>query len=182
MKLELLYGRPENTADREDREVRCYDLLDSLEIDYWRVDHDEARTMADCAAADEMLGEDTAICKNLFLTNSKKDRYYLLLLPGDKKFVTKEVSKQIGSTRLSFAGEDRLLELLDIQPGSVSVMGLMNDKGNHVELLIEEDVLKYPYLGCHPCKSSTSLKFTCDDLLKKFLPAVGHSPRFVRLP
>ena len=181
MELKLEHGRPEDTSGRENREIRCYDLLDSLGIEYWRVDHAAAMTMEECADADAVLGEDTAICKNLFLTNSRKDQYFLLLLPGDKKFVTKEVSKQIGSTRLSFAGEEKLLEYLDIQPGSVSVLGLMNDKDNQVEVLIEEDVLKYPYLGCHPCKNSTSLKLTCDDLMKKFLPAVGHSPRFVRL-
>ena len=181
MELELLHGRPADSAGREDRELRCYDLLDSLGIDYWRVDHAAAMTMEDCAQADEVLGEDTAICKNLFLTNSKKDRYYLLLLPGHKKFVTKEVSRQIGSTRLSFASEEKLLEYLDIHPGSVSVMGVMNDRENRVEVLIEEDVLKYPYLGCHPCKNSTSMKLTCQDLLQKFLPAVGHTPRFVRL-
>lgn len=181
MELKLEQGRPEDCSGREEREVRCYDLLDSLKIDFWRVDHPVAMTMEECAAADAVLGEDTAICKNLFLTNSRKDQYFLLLLPGDKKFVTKEVSKQIGSTRLSFAGEEKLLEYLDIQPGSVSVLGLMNDKDNQVEVLIEEDVLKYPYIGCHPCKNSTSLKLTCEDLLQKFLPAVGHAPRFVRL-
>lgn len=181
MELELKHGRPEELSGREEREIRCYDLLDSLNIDYWRVDHAVAMTMEECAAADEVLGEDTAICKNLFLTNSRKDQYFLLLLPGDKKFVTKEVSKQIGSTRLSFAGEEKLLEYLDIQPGSVSVLGLMNDKGKNVEVLIEEDVLKYPYIGCHPCKNSTSLKFTCRDLMERFLPAVDHSPRIVRL-
>lgn len=181
MELKLIHGRPGDVSGREDREVRCYDLLDKLGIDFWRVDHDEARTMADCAEADAMLGPDTAICKNLFLCNSKKDHYYLLLLPGEKKFVTKEVAKQIGSTRLSFAGEDKLLEYLDIQPGSVSVMGLMNDRENHVELLIEEDVLSLPYVGCHPCKSSTSIKIPLEDLLNKFLPAVGHSYRMVKL-
>lgn len=181
MELKLEHGRPAEPSGREEREIRCYDLLDSLGIDYWRVDHDVAMTMAQCAAADEVLGEDTAICKNLFLTNSRKDQYFLLLLPGDKKFVTKEVSGQIGSTRLSFAGEEKMLEYLDIEPGSVSVMGLMNDKENHVQVLIEEDVLKFPYIGCHPCKNSTSLKFTCRDLMERFLPAVGHTPRFVRL-
>ncbi|MDD6024111.1 MAG: prolyl-tRNA synthetase associated domain-containing protein [Oscillospiraceae bacterium] len=181
MNLQLVHGRPTDETGREMREIRVYDLLDGLEIDFWRVDHDAARTMEDCAEADALLGEDTAICKNLFLRNSKGSAYYLLMLPGDKKFVTKELSKQIGTTRLSFAGSDKLLEYLDILPGSVSVMGLMNDREHHVELLMDEDVLKLPYVGCHPCMSTTSMKIRKEDLLEKFLPAVGHVPRMVRL-
>lgn len=179
MKLE--FGRPEDVSGREMREIRCYDLLDALEMSFFRVDHGAARTMADCAEADEALGEDTAICKNLFLRNSKGDQYFLLMLPGEKKCKTKDVAHQIGSTRLSFGDEDKMLEYLDILPGSLSVMGLMNDKENRVCLLIDEDVLKLPYVGCHPCMSTSSIKIKTEELLHKFLPAVGHSPRMVTL-
>lgn len=161
--------------------MRVYDLLDDLKIDYWRVDHPAALTMEDCAEADNMLGEDTAVCKNLFLCNAKKTEFYLLMMPGEKKFVTKELSRQIGSTRLSFAGAEYMAEFLDIQPGSVSVMGLMNDRNGRVKLLIDEDVFLHPWVGCHPCMNTTSLKLTCGDLLEKFLPAVDHSPRMVKL-
>ena len=181
MALRLEHGRPLDPAGREDREIRVYDLLDKLGIDYWRVDHPEAHTMEDCAEADRMLGEDTAICKNLFLCNAKKTEFYLLMMPGEKKFVTKELSRQIGSTRLSFAGAEYMEAFLDIQPGSVSVMGLMNDREGRVGLLIDEDVLRYPQVGCHPCKSTASLKLSREDLLEKFLPAVSHSPRMVKL-
>lgn len=179
--MELIHGRPASAEGREDREMRVYDLLDSLGIDYFRVDHEAARTMEDCAEADRMLGEDTAVCKNLFLCNAKKTEFYLLMMPGEKKFVTKVLSHQIGSTRLSFAGAEHMEELLDIQPGSVSVMGLMNDRENRVQLLIDEDVFLHPWVGCHPCMSTTSLKLTCSDLLEKFLPAVHHQPRLVKL-
>lgn len=181
MKLQLEQGRPVDETGRENREIRCYDLLDKLNIEFWRVDHDAARTMEDCAAADAMLGEDTAICKNLFLRNSKGDQYFLLMLPGEKKFKTKDVAKQIGSTRLSFGDEGKMEEYLDILPGSVSVMGLMNDRENHVQLLMDEDVLALPYVGCHPCMSTSSIKLSTKDLVEKFLPAVGHSPRMVVL-
>ena len=181
MKMQLEHGRPLEEKGREMREIRCYDLLDRLGIDFWRVDHDAARIMEDCAAADALLGEDTAICKNLFLRNSKGDQYFLLMLPGDKKFKTKEVARQIGSTRLSFGDEGQMAEFLDILPGSVSVMGLMNDHENRVELLMDEDILKLPYVGCHPCMSTTSLKMTVADLMEKFLPAVHHTPRMVTL-
>ncbi len=179
MKLET--GRPVDPSGREPRELRCYDLLDQLGIPFSRVDHPAARTMEDCQEADRALGTDTAICKNLFLRNSKGDQYYLLMLPGEKKFKTKDVARQIGSTRLSFGDEEKMLELLDILPGSVSVMGLMNDRENRVQLVVDQDVLELPYVGCHPCMSTSSIKIGTRDLMEKFLPAVGHSPLMVTL-
>lgn len=179
MKLE--FGRPVDTTGREMREIRCYDLLDALGMEFYRVDHGVARTMADCTQADAALGEDTAICKNLFLRNSKGDQYYLLMLPGEKKFKTRDVAHQIGSTRLSFGDEGKMLEYLDILPGSLSVMGLMNDKEHRVQLIIDEDVLKNPYVGCHPCMSTSSIKIKTEELLQKLLPAVEHSPKMVIL-
>lgn len=179
MKLE--FGRPEDVSGREMREIRCYDLLDALGMEFYRVDHPAARTMEDCAQADEALGEDTAICKNLFLRNSRGDQYFLLMVPGEKKVKTREVARQIGSTRLSFGDEDRMLEYLDILPGSLSVMGLMNDRENQVALIVDEDVLKLPYVGCHPCMSTSSIKIKTEELLNKFLPAVGHGMKTVTL-
>lgn len=179
--MHLEHGRPAEEAGREEREIRCYDLLEGLNIDFYRVDHDAARTMADCAEADRALGDDTAICKNLFLRNSKGDQYFLLMLPGEKKFKTRDVAKQIGSTRLSFGDEAVLEEFLDIHPGAVSVMGLMNDHEGRVQLLMDEDILKLPYVGCHPCMSTSSIKLRTEDLLEKFLPAVAHLPRMVTL-
>lgn len=181
MELKLEHGRPGTASERSDRECRVYDLLERLDIDFWRVDHGAARTMTDCAEADSLLGEDTAICKNLFLCNAKKTEFYLLMMPGEKKFLTKDLSRQIGSTRLSFAGPEYLEKYLDIQPGAVSVMGLMNDVENHVSLVIDRDVFNHPYVGCHPCESTSSLKIACRDLMEKFLPAVHHEARLVTL-
>lgn len=181
MKLRLEHGRPADETGRKERELRVYALLERLGIDFWRVDHDAARTMADCAEADRLLGEDTAICKNLFLCNAKKTEFYLLMLPGNKKFATKELSRQIGSTRLSFAGPEYMERYLDIAPGAVSVLGLMNDTENHVSLLMDRDILNFPCVGCHPCESTSSLKITCRDLTEKILPAVHHEVRLVTL-
>ena len=147
--MELYKGRPEDIIGREEREVRVYDLLDSLGIEYFRTDHEHADTMEECNRIDAVL--DVVICKNLFLCNRQKTDFYLLMMPGDKPFKTKELSSQINSARLSFASPDAMLEYLDIKPGAVSVMGLMNDKDNHVKLLVDEDVLKDQYVGCHPC-------------------------------
>ena len=162
-----------------EQKQRVYDALNKLGIKYEVVEHGPVHTMEDM----DRLGlpEKGTLCKNLFLRNSKGDHYYLLMLPGEKKFKAKDVAHQIGSTRLSFADEEKLKEYLDILPGSVSVMGLMNDHDNQVELLMDEDILKLPYVGCHPCMSTTSLKLSTKDLLEKFLPAVRHTPRMVKL-
>ena len=177
--MELLNGRPADEAGRLEKEIRVYDLLDSLGISYQRVDHEPAMTIEACQDIDKLMG--THMCKNLFLCNRQETDFYLLLMPGDKKFKTKELSSQINTARLSFANEAHMEELLDITPGSVSVMGLMNDKDNKVQLLIDEDLLEHPYLGCHPCINTSSLCIKKDDILRTFLPAVHHEPRYVRL-
>lgn len=180
--MQLQNGRPESTAGRLDKEVRVYDFLDKLGIEYQRVDHEATMTMEACEAVDRILGDDTAICKNLFLCNRQQTDFYLLLMPGDKSFKTKELSAQIGSARLSFAKPEYMEKYLDITPGSVSVLGLMNDHEKKVQLLIDEDVLKDPYFGCHPCINTSSLKFSTEDFMNKIIPALEHPPIMVKLP
>ena len=177
--MELLEGRPEQADGRLPREMRTYDFLDRLGIHYRRTDHERADNMEACNAIDAVLG--VIICKNLFLCSRQKTAYYLLMMPGDKKFKTKELSAQIQSARLSFAGPEDMLRLLDIEPGAVSIMGLMNDTGHEVRLLIDEDVLKDEYIGCHPCVCTSSLKLRTRDLTDIFLPATGHGYQTVRL-
>ena len=178
--MELMHGRPQTNEGRLPKEIRVYDLLDSLGIDYDRVDHEEAMTMEICAAIDEVL--EATICKNLLLCNRQGTAFYLLMLPGNKVFKTSVLSKQIGSSRLSFASSEAMEELLDITPGSVSVMGLMNDHENRVQLLMDQDVLKGEYIGCHPCINTSSLRFRTTDLIEKIIPAMGHAPTYVDLP
>ena len=177
--MELFDGRPESVSERLPREVRVYDFLDDLGIEYKRVDHEPATTMEACEAIDVALG--TLMCKNLFLCNRQKTKFYLLLMPGDKKFKTKELSSQINSARLSFAEAEDMLKYLDIEPGAVSVMGLMNDKDGAVQLLVDEDVLKGEFIGCHPCVCTSSLKIKTSDVAEKFLKAVGHEAMVVKL-
>ena len=170
-------GRPADWANRLPKEIRCYDLLDSLGIAYQRIDHEPAMTMETCAAIDAAL--DATICKNLLLCNRQCTDFYLLMIPGNKVFKTSALSKQIGSSRLSFAAPEYMEQFLDITPGSVSVLGLMNDKEKRVQLLIDEDVAKGEFFGCHPCINTSSLRLRTADLLEKVLPAVGHEPRMV---
>ncbi|MEE1028394.1 MAG: prolyl-tRNA synthetase associated domain-containing protein [Agathobacter sp.] len=180
MELKLEKGRPVDISGRLDKEIRTYDLLDKLGIEYERVDHEAAETMEACAAVDEILSPAT-ICKNLFLCNTQKTKFYLLMIRGDKKFKTKEISHQINSARLSFAPPEFMEEFLDITPGSVSVMGLMNDKENRVQLLVDEDVLNSEEFGCHPCINTSSMRLKTKDVFGKFLEAIGHDYIVVKL-
>ncbi len=177
--MELYTGRPLDLGGRLEKECRVYDLLDKLGIPYFRTDHAQANTMEACEEIDKVL--DVLICKNLFLCNRQKTAFYLLMMPGSKPFKTKELSSQINSARLSFADACYMEAFLDIKPGACSIMGLMNDHDNKVQLLVDEEVCKGEYLGCHPCVSTSSLKLKTSDVFEKFLPAVHHMPVTVRL-
>ncbi len=165
---------------REAKEMRCYEFLDKLNIQYFRADHEKADTITACEDVEKVLG--AKICKNLFLTNRQQTEFYLLLMPGEKPFFTKLLSKQIGTARLSFASPEHMNELLDITPGSVSVLGLMNDKEKKVHLVIDRDLLKDEYFGCHPCLNTSTLKISTADLIEKILPALSYEPQYVELP
>ncbi len=177
--MELLKGRPLVESGRLQKEIRCYDFLDDLGVEYDRIDHEPAMTMEVCEEIDKCLN--AVICKNLFLCNRQQTAFYLLMIPADRKFKTKDISAQINSSRLSFAGEEYMEKYLDITPGSVSVLGLMNDKENAVKLLIDEDVLNAEYFGCHPCINTSSLRIKVSDLKEKIIPALHHDPTVVRL-
>lgn len=174
----LYTTRPDPTG-RLPKEMAVYDLLERLEIPYVRVDHEVTPSIEACHDVDKMLG--ISLCKNLFLCNAGKTKFYLLMMPGDKQFKTKDLSKQIQPSRLSFAPAEFMEKLLAITPGSVSVLGLMNDKNHQVQLVIDQEVVKQEYLGCHPCINTSSLKLRTSDVLYKLLPALGHEPVFVQL-
>ena len=177
--MELMNGRPADCTGRLDKEIRCYRFLDQLEVEYQRIDHEAAMTMEICAEIDKALG--ATICKNLLLCNRQCTAFYLLMLPGDKNFRTSILSKEIGSSRLSFADAKYMEEFLDITPGSVSILGLMNDRNQNVQLLIDEEVLQGEYIGCHPCINTSSLRIRTSDMINKIIPALGHEPRLVTL-
>ena len=184
--LTLYHGRPTDAngqpdhAGRLDKEIRAYDLLDRLGVEFDRLDHEAAMTMEVCEEIDLALG--ATICKNLFLCNRQETDFYLLMMPGDKKFKTKDLSKQLGVARLSFANEAFMEEFLDITPGSVSVLGLMNDHDSRVRLVIDRDVLEGEWIGCHPCMNTSSIRLRTADLWEKVIPAMGHEPTVVELP
>jgi len=177
--MERQNGRPADCAGRLEKEIRVYDFLDSLGIAYDRVDHEAAMTMEVCEEIDKVLCAPT--CKNLFLANRQQTVFYILLMPGDKPFKTKDLSAQIGSSRLSFGSAEFMERFLDITPGSLSILGLMNDSGKSVHLLIDEDVVKGDYIGCHPCINTSTLRIRTEDMLEKIIPAMGHEPKYVTL-
>ena len=179
--MELLHGSPADMTGRSSREIRSYEFLDSLGIEFDRTDHPDqpATSMEVCEKVDEVLG--VRICKNLFLCNRQKTNFYLLIMPGDKVFKTKELSKQMGISRLSFAEAEYMEKFLDIHPGSVSVLGLLNDTDHRVRLVIDEDVLKEPYFGRHPCENTSSIRFAMKDLTEKILLTLQIEPVLVKL-
>ena len=159
--------------------ARVFALLDELGIPYSRVEHDVADTMEDCALISDVLG--IRICKNLVLCNRQKTSFYLLTMPEDKPFLTKNLSHQIGSSRLSFAPAEDMERLLGCTPGSASVLGLMNDKEHQVRLLMDKDVYEAEWFGCHPCKNDGSLRIKTADILNVFLRHTGHDVTVVEL-
>lgn len=175
----LQKGRPTDTNGRLKKEIQCYDFLDSLGIGYERVDHEPAFHMEICKEIEQVLDAD--ICKNLFLCNRQRTAFYLLMIPGNKTFHTKELSHQIGSSRLSFASAEDMEQYLNVSPGSVSIMGLLFDAENHVRLLVDEDLLAKAYLGCHPCVNTSSLKLKTTDILGPLLKGMQHHMTVVKL-
>ncbi len=178
--MELLMGRPADIESRSEKELGAYDFLDALGVSYERIDHEPAMTMEVCAEIDRVLG--ATICKNLFLSNRQGTDFYLLMMPGDKPFKTKDLSAQLGTARLSFGTPEKMEELLHTTPGSASVLGLMHDKGNAVRLVIDKEVLQGEYIGCHPLVNTASLRLKTSDVVEKILPAVAHTPTVVDLP
>lgn len=174
-------GSPSDYSNRLEKESRCYELLDRLEIEYWRCDHPDANadTMEACLEIDKVL--EATVCKNLFLCNRQHTDFYLLMMPGDKVFKTKELSSQLGCARLSFASAEEMEEYLDITPGSVSILGLMNDRENKVRLIVDEDVMKGEFVGCHPCINTSSLKIYTKDLFGVVLQSMNHEMTLVKL-
>ena len=178
--MELYKGRPQNIEGRLDREVRVYDLLDSLGIEYLRTDHGHADTMEACNEIDKVL--DVLICKNLFLCNRQKTQFYLLLLGGDKKFKTKYLSAQLGCSRLSFAEPEDFTRLLGVQPGSASLLCLLQDQGQAIQLVLDRPLLQLDFWGLHPCRNTSTLRIATTDILEQVIPALGHRPIWVDLP
>ena len=175
---EVYTGPPADS--RDPNEMAVYAFLDQLGISYLRCDHNYANTMEDCKAVEAVLG--VPICKNLLLTNRQQTDFYLLLMPGDKPFKTKDLTKQLGCARLSFATPEQMKQLLGAAPGSASAFELMHDKEGRVRLVIDRELLAGEWLSGHPCFSTSTIRLKLTDFLERFLPAVDHTPTVVDPP
>jgi len=172
--MELFSGRPLDVSDRTEKEVRVYDYLDDLSISYSRLDHAPAFGSETelCDEIERSLG--AKICKNLFLSNRQRTKFYMLMLPEHKVFKSSDISRQAGSSRLHFAESEYMEDLIGCSPGSASVMGLINDTEHRVQLLVDDDVINAEYVGCHPCINTSSLRIKSEDIFEKFVKATGH--------
>ena len=168
------------TDQREPVERAAFDLLEKLHIPFERVEHDPADTMEDCRAIGEALC--VRVCKNLFLCNRQGTQFYLLCMLASKVFKTKDLSAQIQSARLSFGSAEKMEELLGVTPGSASILALMNDTDNQVQLLLDRELYTKEFIGCHPCKNTGTLKIETSDILNIFLPHIHHKVKLVDLP
>lgn len=116
------------------------------------------------------------------LCNRQKTQFYLLAMPSDKPFHTKDLSHQLGCARLSFAAPEAMEELLHVHPGSASILSLLFDTEGKVQLVMDRETYEQDHLSCHPCKSTGTLKLRTRDVLEVFLPRTGHAPTVVDLP
>ena len=175
---ELFHTAP--TDKRAPEEERCYRFLQEHGIHFARIDHESVDHMEDCLALEKDLG--AVICKNLFLCDRQQTHFYLLLMPGDKPFHTKDYSKALGISRLSFAGPEHMRALLDTAPGSASILSLINDPEGRVRLTADTALRELPFLGCHPCKNTSTLRLAAADVFETLPRATGHPLTWVTLP
>lgn len=180
LKSDVYKGRPENAEGRLPKEIKVYDFLDSIGIEYYCVDHEPAMTVAMCDEIDKALN--ISICKNMFLCNRQQTEYCVLLMPGHKKYKAGELSKQIGSSRMGFAPEDKMLEFFDITPGSMSITGFLKKESECVALYLDEDIIKEEYFGFHPSINTTSIRIKTKDLIEKIIPSLAKPYKTVILP
>ena len=173
----LFNTHPETTAT--EKEMASYIFLEDNGVEYIRAEHDEAATIELCENIEKVI--DAKICKNLLLCNRQQTDFYMLLIPGDMPFKTKYLSRQIGSARLSFASGEQMTELLNVTPGSLTVLSLMFDKEQKVKLLIEKNVFNDEFFACHPCVNTATVKFSTADLKDKVLPKLLHEYTIVDL-
>ena len=163
--MQLYKGRPADESGRTEKELKVYDLLDSLGIEYHRIDHAPADG-SDPGLMKEIEDTlDARRCNNLFLANRQRTKFYMMMIPSYKRFRSSDISKQAGSSRLHFAEPEYMEEMIGCMPGSASVMGLMNDTEKRVQLIVDDDVLNAEYVGCHPCINTSSLRIKSEDIL-----------------
>lgn len=159
-------------------EHKVFDRLDKLNIDYEVVTSDEAYTMEECSFIDKKL--DTTVWKSIFLCNQKKTSFYLVVMPPFKDLDSKKLESKIG-IKLSFASEEYMIKHLGTKPGSASIMGLINDLDDYVQLFVDKEVMESEFFGCNPGINTIHLKIKTTDVINKFIPSTYHKVKILDL-
>jgi Ala-tRNA(Pro) deacylase len=159
-------------------EQEVYDVLDKLDIPYRRYEHEAVYTIKELDNQDiDFHGEH---CKNLFVRNRKGNVHYLIVVEGSKRVDLKKISEQIGSTPLSFASEERLYKHLELKPGSVTPMGLINDRDKKVIVVIDKDLMSLDSIGVHPNVNTATITLSYENL-QKFLKWCQNKVQYVEI-
>lgn len=160
-------------------ETKTYEELTRLGIKFERVDNDPVEAMDECTEIAGKLG--TEIRKTIVVCNRQKTQYYLVILPADKRFDSKRFAQMMQCARVSFASAEDMESILGVQPGSATVMSILNDTDNKVQVVVDKAVADEKWFGCNPGANTTHLKIKTNNLLNNFLPAEGHKPEIIVL-
>lgn len=164
---------------QNDLQREVYETLEKLSIPYYRVDTDEAITMEDCVAIAEKLN--TPVVKTLLLCNRQQTDFYLFVTTSDKPFSTKNFSRAMEISRVSFASPEQLESMLGTKVGSASVLSLLHDPQHRVHLVMDRQALIEPWYGCSDTTTTGYMKLVTDELLHTFLPYVDHLPTIINI-
>ncbi len=158
---------------------RVYKTLDELSIAYERVETDEAITMEDCIEIDKKLN--MKMVKTLFLCNRQETNFYLYITTGDKKFDSKKFSQELEISRVSFAKEEKMSEMLGTKIGAATIFSSLIDNDLKVQIVIDKDVLNEEYYGCSDGTTTGYMKIKTDDIINKVLPYSKHKEIIIEM-
>ena len=167
-------------TDPKDRngDPRLYDILDELGIDYQYHEHPPGPTVEE--ALKYWKDIDSTHCKNIFFRNHKGNRHYLVVLEHHRQLYIRDLEQRLRQGKLTFASPKRLMAHLGLEPGSVSVFGLINDEANHVHVFLDEELQKAERISFHPNINTASLVVSFADFIR-FLEWSGNSYEFLKL-
>ena len=149
--------------------------LQTNQIKYILHEHPAVYT---CEEAEKYCGDIPGLsCKNLLLRDKKKRRYFLLVLPAEKRADFKSISRMVGE-RVSFASPEDLRKKMGLKPGSVSPFGLLNDKRHEIEVYLDKDVYDADIVSFHPNRNTASLELT-GKMFRKFLQTIENKVQVI---
>lgn len=157
----------------------AYESLEKLHISFERVDTDEAISMEDCIEINQKL--DMKMVKTLFLCNRQKTELYLFVTTADKPFKSKDFSNSLGISRLSFAPEELMENILGVKIGAATIFGVLMDKDNLVQVVFDKDVLLEEWYGCSDGTTTGYMKVKTNQIVDNFLSYIKHIPTVIQI-